>query len=110
MYGFQLTDQLVDEWISSNQRIREEMLCLEILCAWQKIARDEVNSEYVSEACRYLNTPSCKLVRGSNGERLWQQRLEGRESLQNRRTCTHHPLAVITDSNTLAGLFKFEIL
>lgn len=65
----QLTDQPVDELTSSNQRTRGEMSCSEILYAWQKIARDEVNNAYVSEACRYLYTPSCKLLRGSNRER-----------------------------------------
>lgn len=56
-YEFQLTDQPVDELISSNQQTREERSCSEILCAWQKIARDEANNVYVSEACRYLRTP-----------------------------------------------------
>lgn len=56
-YEIQLTDQPVDELISSNQRTIEEMSCSEILCAWQKIARDEVNNVCVSEVCRYLKFP-----------------------------------------------------
>lgn len=111
-YGFQLIDQPVDELISCNPRIRAETSYSEISCAWQKTARDEASNGYVSEACRYLNTPPCKLVCGSTGKRDVHCRGEGRESLQiqNKRTCAHHPLTVIADSNTLAGLFILEIL
>lgn len=70
-YGFQLIDQPVDELISSNQKTREEMSYSEMLYAWQKIAKDEVNNVYASEVCRYLNTFSCELVRGSTKERHW---------------------------------------
>lgn len=29
---------------------------------------------------------------------------------QDRRTCAHHPLTIITGPNTLAGFFEFEVL
>lgn len=54
-YEPRLTDQLVSEVISSNPRIKEEMSYLEILCAWRRIAKGEVNNAYVSEVCKYLN-------------------------------------------------------
>ncbi len=76
----------------------------------QKIETGVVNSGYGFEACRSLYQ---SFKRDSTHWPSGWQRLHKKlrdTLLRGRRTCAHHPLTVITDSDTLTSLFEFEVL
>lgn len=63
---------------------------------WPMTATDVVNNACESAACMFL--------------RSIQSAILFLQSQKHEPTCAHNPVAILTYSNALAGLFKFKVL
>ena len=72
--------------------------------------RGGVGNECVSEVCKFLSTHgSLANCPAEDREQSCGSEVSAK-AIDSLFTCTHDPLAIFADSDTLASLFEFEIL